>query len=230
MRKNRKSEEEVFAEIPGGDLLFEVAVRGGDDPQGRPWSGRVSPILMNSPHSSTRSSLACSSTGISPISSRKSVPWSATSNFPARSARASVKAPLTWPNSSLLEERFGYGSHIHRNHQFAAARRAVVYLACQHLLAGAVLPRDQDVGVRGRNLLHDLADARHGGAFAPEHRLLRGQLALDLLELLHLASRPRQIVGVAQRSTSRSLSHGLTTKSTAPSRIALTARSISAYA
>ena len=31
--ENRKSEEEVFAEIPGGDLLFEVAVRGGDDPQ-----------------------------------------------------------------------------------------------------------------------------------------------------------------------------------------------------
>ena len=63
--------------------------------------GRVSPILMNSPHSSTRSSLACSSTGISPISSRKSVPLSASSNNPFLSLVAPVKLPARWPNNSL---------------------------------------------------------------------------------------------------------------------------------
>ena len=38
---------------------------------------------------------------MSAISSRKSVPPSASSNLPRRSATAPVKAPLMWPNSSL---------------------------------------------------------------------------------------------------------------------------------
>ena len=63
--------------------------------------GRVSPILMNSPLSSTRSSLACNSTGISPISSRNSVPLSASSNSPFLSFVAPVKLPARWPKSSL---------------------------------------------------------------------------------------------------------------------------------
>ena len=78
------------------------------------------------------------------------MPWSATS-IPGASPGVGEGSP-DMAEQFALEERFRYGSHIHRDHQFAAARRAVVYLACQHLLAGAVLPRDQDVGVRGRNL------------------------------------------------------------------------------
>ncbi len=39
-------------------------------------------------------------TGMSPISSRKSVPPSACSNFPACFAAAPVNAPFSWPNSS----------------------------------------------------------------------------------------------------------------------------------
>ena len=38
---------------------------------------------------------------MSPISSRNSVPPEASSNLPARASWASVKAPFSWPNSSL---------------------------------------------------------------------------------------------------------------------------------
>src|SRR5467141_1813621 len=50
---------------------------------------------------STRSSLACVSSAMSPISSRNRVPPSAASNLPSRRATAPVNAPFSWPNSSL---------------------------------------------------------------------------------------------------------------------------------
>jgi len=49
---------------------------------------------------STRSSLTCSATGMSPISSRNSVPPLAAWNRPGWLATAPVNAPFTWPNSS----------------------------------------------------------------------------------------------------------------------------------
>ena len=49
----------------------------------------------------TRRSLACVASGMSPISSRNSVPPWACSNNPALSFVAPVNEPLTWPNSSL---------------------------------------------------------------------------------------------------------------------------------
>src|SRR5690606_38802289 len=60
----------------------------------------VSPSRRTSPSCSTRRSLTCSVAGISPISSRKSVPPDATSKRPGLSRSAPVKAPRTYPNSS----------------------------------------------------------------------------------------------------------------------------------
>ena len=62
---------------------------------------RDEPSRSNSPAAITRSSFACCDGGTFAISSRNSVPPSASSNRPTRSARASVNAPRTWPNSSL---------------------------------------------------------------------------------------------------------------------------------
>ena len=59
----------------------------------------LAPTGTISPSSSTRSSLAWSAGAISPISSRKSVPPSASSNHPLRSDVAPVNEPRTWPNS-----------------------------------------------------------------------------------------------------------------------------------
>ena len=59
------------------------------------------------PAASTRSSLGCSASGSSPISSRKSVPPSATSNLPARSRVAPVKAPGDVAEQLALGDRLG---------------------------------------------------------------------------------------------------------------------------
>ena len=48
-----------------------------------------------------RSTLACAGSDMSPISSMKSVPPSASSNFPLRCLMAEVKAPRSCPKSSL---------------------------------------------------------------------------------------------------------------------------------
>ena len=62
---------------------------------------REDPTRSNSPDSTTRSSLVCRGIEMLAISSRNSVPPSASSKRPTRSVLASVNAPRTWPNSSL---------------------------------------------------------------------------------------------------------------------------------
>ena len=64
-------------------------------------TGSLVPTRTISPVSSTRSSFTWIDIGMSPISSRKSVPPLAYWNRPIRSRSAPVKAPLTWPKSSL---------------------------------------------------------------------------------------------------------------------------------
>ena len=62
--------------------------------------GLSPPTRSISPSSSTRSSLDCIASGMSPISSRKSVPPAACSNFPMWRVAAPVKEPFSWPKSS----------------------------------------------------------------------------------------------------------------------------------
>ncbi len=59
------------------------------------------PTRSNSRSCSTRSSCTCTAGVRSPISSRKSVPPCASSKRPRRAASAPVKAPFSWPKSSL---------------------------------------------------------------------------------------------------------------------------------
>ena len=58
----------------------------------------IPPSRMNSRSWITRSSLACVSSGTLPISSKKIVPLSASSNSPFFGYTAPVNAPFTWPN------------------------------------------------------------------------------------------------------------------------------------
>src|SRR5207253_1898183 len=62
---------------------------------------RASPTRRTSPSCSTRKSETWSWRGRSAISSRRSVPPSASSKRPRLALTAPVKAPLAWPNSSL---------------------------------------------------------------------------------------------------------------------------------
>jgi len=63
----------------------------------------------------TRSNFACNARGMSPISSRKTVPPSADSSNPRRCADAPVNAPFSWPNNSLSNSASGIAA------QFTAA-------------------------------------------------------------------------------------------------------------
>ena len=63
-------------------------------------TGRVPPTRSNSRSCSARSSLACRLSGSSPISSRNSVPPSASSSRPFFMPSAPVNAPFSWPKSS----------------------------------------------------------------------------------------------------------------------------------
>src|SRR5271167_4162172 len=70
------------------------------------------PTRLNSRSCSTRNSLGCSSTGRSPISSRKIVPVSAISNLPARRSEAPVNDPRSCPNSSLSSRPCGIAEQL----------------------------------------------------------------------------------------------------------------------
>ena len=70
------------------------------------------PSRSNSPASSTRSSLACTSSDSSPISSRKRVEPSATSKRPIWRVMAPVKAPFSRPNSSLSTSPEGSAAQL----------------------------------------------------------------------------------------------------------------------
>ena len=63
-------------------------------------SARVSPTRTTTFSCSARRIFTCRGSGISPISSRNSVPPSAAWKRPALLATAPVNAPRTWPNSS----------------------------------------------------------------------------------------------------------------------------------
>ena len=62
--------------------------------------------------SSTRRSFVCRSNGISPISSRKSVPFWACSNFPTDDFTAPVKAPFSKPKSSASISSLGIAAQF----------------------------------------------------------------------------------------------------------------------
>ena len=69
---------------------------------------------------STRSRRVCRSNGMSPISSRNSVPPSACSKRPRRIVCAPVKAPRSWPNSSRLEQVLRDRRGVDRDERAAA--------------------------------------------------------------------------------------------------------------
>ena len=70
------------------------------------------PTREISPSCSTRRIFVCVVSGMSPISSRKSVPPSHCSNLPMRCDIAPVKAPFSWPKSSLSSRFSGMAAQL----------------------------------------------------------------------------------------------------------------------
>ena len=94
---------------------------------------------------------------VSPTSSRKIVPPSATSKRPFLSACAPVKAPRLWPKSSLSSSVSGSARAVLGDEALVLARPRVVDRARDQVLAGAGLAGDQH---RGVGLGHLLASPR----------------------------------------------------------------------
>ncbi len=161
------------------------------------------------------------------ISSRNSVPPSASSKRPTRSVLASVKAPRTWPNSSLSNTAFGEAAGVDRDQRLAARGGDGVERPRDDALAGAVLAGDQDVRVRRADALDQLEHRLHRGGLGDQDRARRRRAGSR--------SRPRAAgrgaapgassTWVRRMASSRALSHGFSTKSRAPRRIASTATS-----
>ena len=119
------------------------------------------PTRSNSPVSRTRSSLGCRFRGTFAISSRKSVPPSASSKRPTRSVLASVKAPLTWPNSSLSKTPSERPPALTVTSGRADAQGHRVQRPRHRPLAGPVLAGDEHVRVGRAHPLDHLQHRLH---------------------------------------------------------------------
>src|SRR5438445_8695744 len=103
--------EEVGSELLLVDQHGEIPIRGRDQ-SGVRAERAATPHLSNSRSCSTRRSFVWRSSGISPTSSRKTVPALASSNRPMRCVIAPVNAPFSWPNSSLSSNPVGIAAQF----------------------------------------------------------------------------------------------------------------------
>ena len=130
-------------------------------------TSRSPPIGRTLFSSRARNNLACIEKGISPISSKSKVPPSACTNNPLRSVRASVKAPLTWPNSSLSKSASGKAAQLMATN--GRSRRAAVVQGLGHeFLARAAFARDQYRDLRIGDLGELVVEFSHRQAFAEQ--------------------------------------------------------------
>ena len=109
---------------------------------------------------SARRSRAWSEVGMSPISSRKRVPRSASSNLPGRRLRRPVATPPSMPNSSLSRSDSGSAAQLTAISAPSRPERWWRSLRDQ-LLAGAALAAHQHADAARRHPLDDLEHAAH---------------------------------------------------------------------
>ena len=102
--------------------------------------------------------------GISPISSRNSVPPSASSNRPFLSAIGVRERALHVPEELALEQRLGERAAVDGDERPCRRGPCVVERARDELLAGAALAGDQHGRIRLRELVHLLHQRLHRAA------------------------------------------------------------------
>ncbi len=127
--------------------------------------------------SSVRRSLVCSASGISPTSSRNTVPPAAVASRPGLVFSAPVNDPFSWPNSSLSSSVSVSAAQLMQTSGPPGARRVRVDPLGQHLLAGAGLAQDEDIdeaagAVAGRRAFGEAIQLAY--ALGLEHRPLAG--------------------------------------------------------
>ena len=109
-----------------------------------------------------RRSLTCTAAGSRRISSRKRVPPSACLKRPSRRATAPVKAPRSWPKSSLSRSDSREGGAVQADERRLGARaEASVDGLGDELLAGPALAGDEDARLARADLGDELEDGLH---------------------------------------------------------------------
>ena len=216
--------EQVLAERARLDALLEVLVRRGDHAHVAALSACGRRRGRTGRRTSTRSSRVCRSSGMSPISSRKSVPPSACSKRPRRVVCAPVNAPRSWPKSSDSSRSFGIAAVLIATNGPLARGLCLWSASRDEFLARARLAGDQNRD-----------DALAEPPDRAEDLLHRRRLAEDLghLRRRRVGSPPsRRLSSTARRirSTAWSTSKGLGRYSKAPPWNARTALSRSEYA
>ena len=98
---------------------------------------------------------------MSPISSRKSVPPLHCSNLPMRRRSAPVKAPFSWPNSSLSSKLSGMAAQLRARNGCLGPGAVLVDGAGDQFLAGAALAGDQHGDVLGGDAADGLVHLAH---------------------------------------------------------------------
>ena len=182
------------------------------------------PRRSNERVSRTRSSLTCVEGDISEISSRKMVPPSAASKRPMRLATASVKAPFSWPKSSLSRRLPLSAAHSTATKgPFARGERAWSACATSSLPVplGPSISTVACVGAAWRMRWNTFCIASEVPVMSLRPCLTSSSLRSDTTS----SSNARVFSAFATRRSSWSRSTGFVRKSSAPSFIASTARS-----
>ena len=150
--------------LPALDLALEVAVGRGDDAHVDLLVALAADAAGTRCSCSTRSSLACDrQRQLADLVEEQRAAVARARTGPACRSRAPVKAPRSWPNSSLSSSVSGSAPQLTATNGLRGARAAVVDRARDELLARAGLALDQHRRVEGRNL----PDQRLGDAERP---------------------------------------------------------------
>ena len=121
---------EVLAEAPRLHLVLEVAVGRGDDAHVDCDRRRAADALERCVLAARAAASPASRSGMSPISSRKSVPPAAASKRPTRRASAPVNAPFSWPKSSLSTSSRADRRAVHRDERARSRAGCASWSAC----------------------------------------------------------------------------------------------------
>ena len=117
---------------------------------------------------SARSSFTCIDSGTSSMSSRKSVPPCAISKRPGLSLIAPVKAPRSWPKSSVSIRFSENSAQLTATNGWCRAAARVVQQVGDDFLAGAALAGDDHAAVAAAHHLHEVEDGAHARAVADD--------------------------------------------------------------
>ena len=140
---------------------------------------RSAPTRRISRSCSARRSFACTVGATSPISSRNSVPFPATSNKPGLVSHGTRERAPHVPEEFGFQQCFGQGRAVDGHKRTAGARALIVDQAHDELFPGAALAVDQHRRVEWRHARRKLEHILHGCTACDE--VFCGRVAGDAL-------------------------------------------------